>query len=79
MRNLGAFALESWKDNRHEEKELLEVYRTIADDLQTDVLALDTLLNDYEWRINILMRILTEPVSMDDLLYDNIKYLDFII
>ena len=59
MSKLGALALDTWKENRHEEKELLEVYRTIADDLQTDVLALDTLLNDYEWKINILMRILT--------------------
>ena len=63
---LGAFALESWKDKRHEEKELLKIYMTIADDLHTDVLALDTLLDNYEWRINIMKRILTEPVSMAD-------------
>ena len=50
----------------HEEKELLEIYKTIAHDLHTDVQALDTLLLAYEWRINIMKRILTEPVSMDD-------------
>ena len=37
---LGAFTLESWKDNRQEEKELLGIYRTIADDLQSDSLSL---------------------------------------
>jgi len=62
----GAFTLESWKDNRQEEKELFEIYRTIADDLQTDALALDTILVDYEWRITLMLRILTEPVSTDD-------------
>jgi len=51
---LGAFTLESWKDERQEEKELLEIYRTIADDLHTDALALDTILANYEWRILLM-------------------------
>ena len=62
---LGAFALESWKDERREEKELLEVYRAIADDLRTDALALDSILLNYAWRVTLMKRILNEPVSMD--------------
>lgn len=62
----GAFTLESWKDQRQEEKELRGVYRNIADDLHTDALALDTILADYKWRINTMYRILTEAISEDE-------------
>lgn len=63
---LGAFTLESWKDSRQEEKELFEIYRTITEDLYTDTLALDTILEDYWWRMKYMDRILTEPLSMDE-------------
>jgi hypothetical protein len=63
---LGAFTLESWKDHRQEEKELLKIYRTIADDLHTDSLALDQILASYEWNITIMKRILYEHVSTVD-------------
>jgi hypothetical protein len=63
---LGAFALESWRETRQEEKELREVYKTISDNLQTDVLALDTVLIEYEWKIEMLKRILTGRVSEDN-------------
>ena len=75
---LGAFALESWKDNRHEEKELQEIYITIADDLHTDVQALDTLLLRFEWRISIMTRILTEPVSMDEWINNDSLKISFV-
>ena len=80
---LGAFTLESWKDNRQEEKELLEIYRTIADDLHTDALALDTLLENYNWRIRTMYRILTEDVSEEEWIKNDslsnsfLGYLDF--
>lgn len=63
---LGAFALENWKDKTLEEQELLEIYRAVSEDLHADILALDTILGDFEWRISTMNQILTEPLSMDD-------------
>ena len=63
---LGAFALENWKDNRQQEKELREIYRTISEDLQADALTLDTLLEKYEWRVHIMRRIVMDSVTMED-------------
>ena len=63
---LGAFALEGWRENRKEEKELLEVYSIIADDLQNDALALDSILPKYKSSIALMLRILTEEVTMED-------------
>lgn len=63
---LGAFALEGWRENSKEEKELMEVYSIIADDLNSDVLALDTILPEYKSRIKLMIRILTEEVKKED-------------
>lgn len=74
---LGAFALESWKDQRQEEKELLEIYRTIADDLHNDSLALNNYFEDYKWRLEHMKRILTEPVSKEEWIENDSLYLSF--
>lgn len=63
---LGAFTLESWKDNRQEERELLDIYRTIADDLHNDSLELVNFLEEYKWMIKSMTRILTETVSREE-------------
>ncbi len=63
---LGAFALENWQDERLQEQELIEIYKTISEDLHSDILALDTLLVEFERNIDAMIRILTEPLSVDD-------------
>jgi len=63
---LGAFALEGWRENRVEERELLEIYSIIADDLHSDALALDTILPEYKSSIALMIRILTEEVTKED-------------
>jgi hypothetical protein len=45
---LGAFSLESWRDKRQHEKELLEIYQTVSNDLQSDIQALDSILLGFE-------------------------------
>ena len=63
---LGAFSLESWKDKRQHEKELLEIYQTVSNDLQSDIQALDSILIGFEWQIALMKRIVTVPISMDE-------------
>ena len=63
---LGAFALENWKDKSLQKQELMEIYQTISDDLQSDILELDTLLPEFESASNMLKSILNEPLTNGD-------------
>jgi len=74
---LGAFTLESWKDNRQEDKELLVIYGTIADDLHSDSLSLVSYLEDYESRLKNMQRILTEEVSKEEWIENDSLYFSF--
>ena len=75
---LGAFALENWKDDKQEEKELIEIYKTISEDLQSEILALDTILREFEWRTHIMLQILTEPPSIDNWVNNDSLALSFL-
>lgn len=65
---------ENWKNESLQEKELLEIYKTISDDLKADIVELDTTLTGFEWRVDIMNRILREPLSIEDFFYSNMKY-----
>jgi len=74
---LGAFALEGWRENRKEEKELLEIYSIISDDLNSDALVLDTILPKYKTSIALMVRILTEEVTKEDLINNDSLLISF--
>jgi len=74
---LGAFALEGWRESRKEEKELLEIYQTISNDLQSDALALDTILDTYEWRIDKMEQLVKGSVTVDDWLINDSMFSAF--
>ena len=61
-----ALQINNWNDQRIKKIEVANIYKSILEELNTDILLLDEYLPVFNWKNEILNRIVHEDISLEE-------------
>ena len=72
-----AIAFDTWNDDRNRKAELESIYVSIADELQRDIARLDQILPNFNWKIQVMGRIINQEYTKEDWITNDSLFASF--